>query len=201
MAKTPEVPELNVLARDAILRSMLHNISEYHKREPSVKVDVLKECVLQKVIDAPDPNKPDLNFDPEVQLRGFLRAFAETAAFSTKIKLVDDVTQAQIRAFRDNKNWKKTVEGGFRLPEYKPAVSQALTSLKSPTSCPTKVMNSVLGCLAGVLKPIALLFLHCKMIFAAEMLAKEEMAKYGGGPKIYENEDKANQKPIEVLPC
>lgn len=199
MAETPEVPHSNALVRDAILRSMLQNISNYHKREPSVKVDVLKQSVLQKVIDAPDPNKPDVNFDPEVQLRGFLRAFAETAAFSTKIKLLDDVTQAQIRAFIDNNGWKKTVEGGFRLPEYNPAVSQALSTLKSPTSCLTRVMNSVLGCLSGVLKPIALLFLKCKMGFVAEMLAKAQATKYAGGPKIDENEDKANQKPIEVL--
>ena len=199
MAKTPGLPDSNMLVRDAILRSMLQNISDYHKRESSVKVDVLKESVLQKVIDAPDPNKPDVNFDPEVQLRGFLRAFVETAAFSTKIKLLDDVTQAQIRAFIDNKDWKKSVEGGFRLPEYNPAVSQALATSTSPTSCPTRVMNSVLGCLTGVLKPIALLFLKCKMGFAAEMLAKEDATKYAGGPKIDENEEKANQKPIEVL--
>ena len=199
MAKPPEVPGSNELVRDTILRSMLQDISDYHKREPSVKVDVLKESVLQKVIDAPDPNKPDVNFDPEVQLRGFLRAFAETAAFSTKIKLLDDVTQTQIRAFLDNKDWKKTVEGGFRLPGYNPAVSQALTPT-SPTSCPTRVINSVMGCLSGILKPIALLLLKCKMGFATEILAKEEATKYAGGPNITENEDKANQKTIEVVP-
>ena len=198
MAKPSEVPDSNMLERDAILRSMLHNISDYHKREPSVKVDVLKESVLQRVIDAPDPNKPDVKFDPEVQLRGFLRAFAETTAFSTKFKLLDDVTQAQIRAFLDNKNWKKTVEDGFRLPEYNPAVSQTLSTSTSPANCPTRVMNSVLGCLTGILKPIALLFLKCKMGFAAEMLAKEDATKYAGGPNIYESEDKANQKLIEV---
>ena len=179
---------------------MLQNISDYHKREPSVKVDVLKESVLQKVIDAPDPNKPDVNFDPEVQLRGFLRAFAGTAAFSTKIRLLDDVTQTQIRAFLDNKDWKKTVEGGFRLPKYNPTVSQALTTSSSPTSCPTRVINSVMGCLTGVLRPIALLLLKCKMGFAAEMLAKEDATKYAGGPNIAENEDKANPKTIEVVP-
>lgn len=198
MAKTPEVPGVNRLERDAILRSMLHNISDYHKKEPSVKVDVLKEAVLQKVIDAPDPNKPDVTFDPEVQLRGFLQAFAETPAFSTKIKVLDDVTQAQIHAFRDNKNWKKTVEGGFKLPDYNPAVSQALTPSTSAASCPSQVMNAVLGCLSGVLKPIALLFLKCKMGFAAEML--QDATKYAGGPIIYENEDKAKPKTIEVLP-
>ena len=200
MAKTPEVPRVDQLERDAILRSMLHNISDYHKKEPSVKVDVLKEAVLQKVIDAPDPNKPDVTFDPEVQLRGFLQAFAETPAFSTKIKVLDDVTQAQIRAFRDSKNWKKTVEGGFKLPDYNSAVSQALTTSTSAAGCPSQVMNAVLGCLSGVLKPIALLLLKCKMGFAAEILAKQNATKYAGGPTIYENEDKAKPKTIEVLP-
>ena len=57
-----------------------------------------------------------------------------------------------------------------------------------------------MGCLTGVLKPIALLFLKCKMGFATEMLAREEATKYAGGPNIAENEDKANQKTIEVLP-
>ena len=61
-------------------------------------------------------------------------------------------------------------------------------------------MNSVLGCLSGVLKPIALLFLKCKMGFAAEMLARQDATKYAGGPKIYENEDKTKLKTIEVLP-
>ena len=42
-------------------------------------------------------------------------------------------------------------------------------------------MNFVLGCLAGVLKPIALLFPKCKMGFAAEMLAKQEAIMYAGG--------------------
>ena len=200
MAKMREVPAVDSLERDAILRSMLHNISDYHKKEPSVKLDILKESVLQKVIDAPDPNKPDVTFDPEVQLRGFLQAFAETPAFSTKIKVLDDVTQAQIRAFRDDKNWKKTVEGGFRLPDNNPAVSQALGTSTSPASCPTQVMNTVLGCLSGVLKPIALLFLKCKMGFAAEMLAKQDTTKYAGGPQIHENDIKERQKPMEVLP-
>ena len=104
MARNPEVPDSNMLVRDAILRSMLQNISDYHKKEPSVIVDVLKGSILQKVIDVPDPNKPDIIFDPEVQLRSFLQASAETAAFSTKIKLLDDVTQVQIRAFIDNKD-------------------------------------------------------------------------------------------------
>ena len=94
MARIREVPAVDDLERDAILRSMLHNISDYHKKGLSVKVDVLKQSVLQRVIDAPDPNKPDVTFDPEVQLRGFLQAFAETPAFSTKIKVLDDVTQA-----------------------------------------------------------------------------------------------------------
>ena len=113
-----------------------------------------------------------MTFDPEVQLRGFLQAFAETTAFSTKIKVLVDVTQAQIRAFRDNRNWKQTAEGGFRLPNYNPAVSQTPKTSTSPASCPSQVMDSVLGCLSGVLKLIALLFLKCKIEFAAEMLAR-----------------------------
>ena len=61
-------------------------------------------------------------------------------------------------------------------------------------------MNSVLVCLSGVLKPIALLFLRCKMGFAAEVLARQDATKYAGGPNIYENEDKAKPKTVEVLP-
>ena len=61
-------------------------------------------------------------------------------------------------------------------------------------------MNSVLGCLSGVLKPIALLFLKCKMGFTSEMLAKQDATKYAGGPQIYENKGKEKQKSMEVLP-
>ena len=191
-----EVPAVDTLARDAILKSMLDNISAYQKQEPSVKIDALKENVLQKVIDAPDLDKPDVTFDPEVQLRGFLQAFAETPAFSAKIRLLDNKTQTQITSFRDDKNWKGTVEDGFRLPGYNPAVSRVLGTSSSSPSC----ITSILSCLTGVLKPLSLLFLNLKMGFAAEMLAKEQAAKYAGGPKIYESEDKATPKQIEVSP-
>ena len=51
--------------------------SQNFRKKLEVKIDILNEFVLQKVIDAPN-NGNDTEFDPEVQLRGFLQTFEDT---------------------------------------------------------------------------------------------------------------------------
>ena len=201
MAAKPRVPEARDLARDAILKSMLENLSGYNTKYPRVNIDVLKQAVLEKVVNAPNPQKPDVEFDPEIQLRGFLRAFASTPAYSAKFNVLDDKTKEQIRTFKDGDNWQETVKTGFRLPEINPAVSQALDTSTDSPSFPTQVKDCVLGSLAFIIKPLSLLLIKLKMGLDVEILARAQATRYAGGPKVYEDEDTANAKPIEVRSC
>lgn len=196
MAAKTQVPEVRDLARDAILKSMLENISGYNTKYPRVNIDVLKQAVLEKVVDAPNPQKPDVEFDPEIQLRGFLRAFASTPAYSAKVNVLDDKTKEQIRAFKDGDKWQETVKDGFRLPEINPAVSQTLGTTSNSPSLPTQVKNCVLSSLAFIIKPLSLLFIKLKMGLEVEILARAQATRYAGGPKVYEDEDTTNAKPI-----
>lgn len=77
------VPPATNLARDAILQSMLDHVSEYAKKYLLVKIDILKGLVIKEVIDAP---KNKSRFDPNVQLRGFLKTFEDTPAFKSQFE-------------------------------------------------------------------------------------------------------------------
>ena len=200
----PKVPGVEALQRDAILKSMLANISSYEKSFPRVKVDVLKDKVLEKVLIAPETNN-DVNFNPELQLRGFLQTFEDLPAYAEQFRVLDDRTKEQISTFKDNaenwKNteiWKDTKEHGFLLPNINPDVSHVLVTSPSVSSRSflSRVETWLLGTFVSVAKPLALLFVKCKLGWAVRMLRKAQVTKYAGGPAIYE--DKVNTKLVDV---
>ena len=194
--KTPIVPEPEALQRNAILQSMLDNISSYEKDFPKVKVDVLKEKVLQKVLVAPRTDNEE-NFDPEVQLRGFLQTFEDLPAYAEQFKVLDTRTKQQISTFKDNekdwrdtKIWKDTRNRGFQLPEINPDVSHVLVSSPS-ASPPSRWFNPkswFLNAFISIARPFALCLVRLKLDVAKIHLKLEQWTKYAGGHKIYEDE-------------
>ena len=200
----PKVPETEALQRNAILKSMLANISSYEKDYPKVKVDVLKNDVLEKVLQAPRTDN-DVDFDPEVQLRGFLRTFEDLPAYAEQFKVLDPRTKQQISTFKDNEKgwrdteiWKDTSKKGFLLPEINPDVSHMLvtsptTSSLSPFSNATNWFLDAFVCIA---KPIALCLAKLRLDRAVTQLKWAQWTRYRGGPKIYE--DDGNTKIVDV---
>ena len=202
--KTPKVPDAEELQRNAILESMLANISSYEKKFPKVKVDVLKDDVLEKVLIAPKPENEE-KFDPEVQLRGFLRAFEDLPAYAEQFNILDPRTKQQISTFKDNEKnwkdtdiWKSTRKEGFLLPAIDPGVSHALVS--SPSVSPPSRWFDPKRCLLNafvcIAKPLALCIARLKLDWAMEKLKVAQWTIYAGGPKIYE--DEGNTKIIAV---
>ena len=200
----PKVPEVEALQRDAILTSMLANISSYEKKFPQVNVDILKTEVLEPVLVAPKPNN-EKKFDQEVQLRGFLQTFEDLPAYTEQFRLLDDRTKQQISTFKDNpKNWRNTEiwqateKRGFLLPDINPDVSHMLVT--SPTassrSALSTVENWLLGAFVFVTKPLALFLVRLKLGRAVRLLQKAQVTKYAGGPMIYE--DEADTKLVDV---
>ena len=205
--KIPKVPEAEALQRNAILKSMLANISSYEKSFPKVKVNVLKKEVLQRVLDAPKADNED-DFDPEVQLRGFLQTFEDLPAYAEQFNILDTRTKQQISTFKDNEKdwkdteiWKDTSKRGFLLPEINPDVSHVLITSPSASS-PSHWSNAksrFLDAFVCIAKPIALCFVKLKLFWAVDKLKLAQWTRYAGGPRIYE--DEGNTKIVDVSFC
>ena len=195
MAGKMLVPPTVQLARDNILQSMLDHVSECQKKNPHVKIDILKESVLQKVIDAPKDSN-DTQFDPEVQLRGFLLTFEDTPAFKAEFNILDDVTQKQISAFKDGVDWKKTIESGFLSPILNSNFARVLTRQSNSVSVSRRIQDSFLRGLLAIARPIIRLLMRLQIDTATERLKEAQATVYAGGPKIYE--DESQEKVMNV---
>ena len=198
MAKTLVVPPTSNLARDAILQSMFDHVSEYHKKYPLIKIDVLKEKVLRQVIDAPKSDN-NIEFNPEVQLRGFLEAFEDTPAFKAQFDILDDATKGQISAFKkdgNDDNWQNTIKNGFRFPNINPEVAKVLTGRSSSPSLFVKIRDLLLRGLVDVARPVVRLLVRLQMGRATTRLKAAQATKYAGGPRIYE--DDSQEKVMDV---
>ena len=195
MVGTPLVPPAKELARDAILQSMLDHVSEYRKKYPIIKFDILKESVLKKVIDAPRKDN-DTTFDPEVQLRGFLQSFEDTPAFKSEFNILDDVTKKQINAFKAGTDWKKSIENGFRFPDINPKAANILTEQSSSPSLFIRARDILLRGFVDVARPVVRLLMALQFEKATAKLKAAQATKYAGGPKIYE--DDSQKKVMDV---
>ena len=195
MAGKALVPPTTELARDNILQSMLDHISECQSKYPQVKTDILKESVLQKVIDAPKDGN-DTQFDPEVQLRGFMQAFEDTLAFQAEFTILDDETKEKISAFKDGADWKKTVQSGFSSLNPNPNVARTLTRHSSPVSVFTRIQDFFLRGFVAIVRPIVRLFTRFQMDRATKRLEEAQATVYAGGPEIYE--DELQKKAMDV---
>ncbi|KAF7586503.1 hypothetical protein BBP40_008785 [Aspergillus hancockii] len=86
-------PKPTELERNHILQGMVDNIGRFAKTYSKIDYDALKNEVLIPVLEK--------IFDPEIQLRGFLRAFHRTSEFKTAFDNIDDpVLRDQITQFR-----------------------------------------------------------------------------------------------------
>jgi len=80
------------LQRDYILHDILENVDRYSKEYDKVDYEPLKNDVIKKVLDE--------DFDPEVQIRGFLKAFRHTPAYKAAFaKIESDQLKNQINSF------------------------------------------------------------------------------------------------------
>ena len=195
MVETPKVPPATNLARDSILQSMLDHVSEYENKYPLVKIDILKESVLKKIIDAPQMDN-DTEFDPEVQLRGFLQTFEHTPAFKAEFNILDDATKKQISAFKSRMNWKNTIKHGFGFPGFNPNASKVLTAQSSSPSLFIRIQDFFLRGFVGVAGPFVRLLVTLQMGRATKRLKEAQATIYAGGPKIYE--DDSEEKVMDV---
>lgn len=190
MVETHLVPSAENLARDAILKSMLHHISEYEKKYPTVHFDVFKQDVLEEVIGA--------TFDPKVQLRGFLRTFADTPAFQSGFNILDDLTKKQISDFKDGTDLKSIIKNGFHSPDINPNVVNVLTGKSSSPSLFIRVRDSVLRGFVFVARPVVRLLMTLKFERATAKLKAAQATKYAGGPKIYEDDSKTKLMDVSL---
>ena len=205
LTTSTSLPDASNLQRDAILESMLEHISEFQPKYTSVDIQALKTSVLTRVIDAPDPSKKDVEFSQEVQLRGFLKTFENTPAYSSQFKILDSRTKAQIKAFKDKPNawkdepiWKDTKEKGFKLPELDPVVSEVLATSSPPKNPAGSVKRCFSRAFVKVARPLVMLFINLKMLKSARSIENKRAEQYAKGPKIYEYEDEKATPPMHV---
>lgn len=102
-------PKASQLERTHILKDILDNIDKFAKKHPLIHFDVLKNEVLKPVLNE--------NFDPEVQLRGFLKAFKDTNTFNSAFNDISDPKlKEQIQRFIQGESPKNAVgEHGFEV--------------------------------------------------------------------------------------
>ena len=198
------VPSTDHLQRDEILKSMLAFLPDHDRKFDTVDLKELKSSVLQRVLDAADESKPDVNFSAGDQLRGFLKAFQGTKAYEKQFNVLDARTQDQIRAFgdvpdkwRETPIWQDTKENGFRMPETNPEVAQPLGA--SSVSHPNFITKFILRTFMKLVRRFVLLSLKFRMRRAARKLEDAEAKKYIGGPKIYEDEKNKDEISVSVF--
>ncbi|KAK6984829.1 putative fad-binding type 2 protein [Favolaschia claudopus] len=99
------------LERDSILNDILAHIDSYAHHDPAIDCEALKEHVLRPVLAN--------TFDPEVQLRGFLRALRRTSSFAVALEGIQDgEVRAKVESFVDGKSVKEVLGGkGFAMPK------------------------------------------------------------------------------------
>ncbi|RDA94540.1 hypothetical protein CP533_2744 [Ophiocordyceps camponoti-saundersi (nom. inval.)] len=98
-----------LLERDAILKQILDHIGDFADRFDKVDYDALKEDVLVPVLEG--------HFDPEVQIRGFLKTFQHTVTFKKALSSIDNAQiRAEVEKFVAGKSTKEVTDGhGFNL--------------------------------------------------------------------------------------
>ncbi|PFH57345.1 hypothetical protein XA68_15201 [Ophiocordyceps unilateralis] len=98
-----------LLERDAILEQILDHIGDFAERFDTIDYDALRNDVLLPVIRG--------HFDPEVQIRGFMKTFRNTIAFHKALRDIDNAgVRDQVEKFIGGKSSRDVTEGhGFNL--------------------------------------------------------------------------------------
>tara|TARA_R110002003_G_scaffold176_6_gene14330 strand:+ start:2591 stop:3115 length:525 start_codon:yes stop_codon:yes gene_type:complete len=102
-----------LLERTHILKQILNHVDDYAAEFDLVDYDSLKEEVLKPVLAE--------TFDPETQIRGFLKTFRHTLVYKAAISNIENKQlKDQIGAFVDGKDAKKVVGNeGFHVAAHK----------------------------------------------------------------------------------
>ncbi|KAJ9668811.1 hypothetical protein H2201_001057 [Coniosporium apollinis] len=163
-------PTRENLERTHILHDILDNVDRYSDEYDKVDYDALKRDVLKPVLHD--------DFDPEVQIRGFLRAFRHTPAFRAAFENIrSPELQNQVQAFIRGSSAKEAVgKEGFRLS------SHPSPGVKHHFSLIDELQNLVLGAIE--LKEAVEDVFHPKHAYVKAL------------PLIYE--DAASMKVMEV---
>jgi len=102
-------PATALLERNNILQQILDHITDFQDQFTTVNYDALKKDVLLPVIQG--------HFDPEVQIRGFLKTFEDTPAFKAAFKEIKSPElQSHILAFiAGGKSQDVVAQTGFQV--------------------------------------------------------------------------------------
>lgn len=102
-----------VLERTHILEEILDHVDEYAREFDKIDYDALKDQVLKPVIAE--------TFDPETQIRGFLRTFRHTPVYKLAFsKIESEELKQQIDDFIHGKRADDVIGGkGFHLASHK----------------------------------------------------------------------------------
>lgn len=176
-----------ILQRDHILRDILEHIDgliNHTHRLHDVDTKPLKDEVIRPVLDG--------KFDPEVQIRGFLRALRRTTAFKQSLEKIDSPSlKEDIIAFMDGKSAGDALDGKvFVLPASKKhgAVGRPKFGKQEKEVESHSIVDRV--------KQVVLKLLHVKALFTS--CFGKEKAVDRDLPRIFE--DKGQTKTVEVSP-
>lgn len=115
----------DILERTHILHEILDHVDEYSREFNKVDYSALKDEVLKPVIAE--------HFDPETQIRGFLKTFRHTLAYKAAFaKINSPELRQQIDEFVEGKNAKQVVEHkGFHVGSHEsPGVTHHFSLLE-----------------------------------------------------------------------
>lgn len=103
----------SILERTHILEEILDHVDEYCGKFDKVDYDSLKEEVLKPIIAE--------TFNPETQIRGFLKTFRHTLAYKAAFSKIESAElKTQINVFIEGKNAKEVVgDKEFHLVSHK----------------------------------------------------------------------------------
>jgi hypothetical protein len=142
MASTePRSLRAEILERTHILKDILDHVDDFAEEFNKVDYSALKDDILKPVLAE--------TFDPETQIRGFLRTFKHTSAYKSAFsKIANQDLKAQIDAFVEGKHVKDVVKGhDLHLTAHKsPPVEHhfsLLRQLKKLVLCCSDVKDAV----------------------------------------------------------
>jgi len=104
MADAKFAPQPQDLERNHILEDILQHCTDYAGEYKDINYNALKDDVIRPVIEN--------HFDPETQLRGFLKVFQRTLAYNAAFaNIQDEDLKKRINAFANGESSKQASDG------------------------------------------------------------------------------------------
>lgn len=188
----------HILQRDHILRDILAHVDAYARplSSPSFDTAPLKDDVLRPVLRGA--------FDPEVQLRGFLRALRHTPAFTEALADISNETlRERVRAFADGKSAREVLGGEtFVMPTARHARVVRRSGTKGQEGQEELEGNEGKQLVVGASQGIVVKILDAaRELFGCCLSArvKEGETDTHELPKVYEDEARAKIMEVRIL--